>query len=127
MLDAEFFGGVWIHFHERRGTELVAVCNLAGARARVKVFNEAPAVEPEWELVVGLFVIVLEAHGNQIGLAVWSRKFAIAVQPCIAFESGRTLPEWPLNTACGFNLVVGHAADIECTVSTLGQSFHFVK
>src|SRR5687768_11920659 len=79
MFDAEFFGGIRVHFHKWRGAELVAIRDFAGARARVEMFNETAAVEPEWKLLVGLFIVVLETHGNQVGLAVWCRKFAIAV------------------------------------------------
>src|SRR5688500_17391849 len=79
VFDAEFFGGIRIHFHKRGGAELVAIGNLASAGARVEMLHEAATVEPEWKLLIRLFVVVLETHGYKVSLAIRSGKFAVAV------------------------------------------------
>ena len=80
MGDAKLARRIRVHLHVGRGTELVEIADLAGARARVKMLHHPAAVEPERILAVGAFVVVHERQGDQFGAAVWVLEFSVGVE-----------------------------------------------
>ena len=80
VFDAEFGGGIRIHLHVRRRAELVAIADLAGTGAGMKVFHHTAGVQPERVFLVRTFVVFKERQGDQPGLAIGKLEFSVCVQ-----------------------------------------------
>jgi len=93
----------------------------------VEVFHHAATVAPERVIIIGLFVVVAKADGNQVGAAILCLKVAIAVESRITFQIVSTFPVGPLNAARLFDFLVGHTGDIEGAFITHRQLAHFVE
>ena len=146
MFDTELLRRIRIHFHIRRRTELVAVADLAGASAGVKMLDHAPGIKPERIFAVRAFVVVNEAYRQQLGAAVIRLELAFSIEPTIAnivlallhvetqygADTGFILfrlrfAVGPLNTTRGLNAVVAHAGDIQGATGAPGEMLHFLE
>jgi len=124
MPDAEPGGCIRIHLHVGRRAELVAIADLAGTGAGMKVFHHATGIQPERVFLIGPFVVIDKRQGDQLGLAAGVLKYSVRVEALRTFGC-RVLVAGPLDAATGLDLVVTHAGIIQ--QAALRQRFQFVE
>src|SRR5438067_6869360 len=107
-LQFQSLGVTRVHLQPRVGRHSFKDRDLSSLCARVPVLNRASGIEHEWKFAVRLFGEGLPLDAEQIRLAVFGLKVAVAVQASRGYL-GCSRRKWPLYAAAFLDHLVIHS------------------